>query len=110
MSEFLFILGALLFCHFLADYPLQGDFLARAKNHVDPIPNVSWRHALFAHSFIHAGFVYLVTGQPLFFFIELIGHAIIDHEKCKGELTFNMDQAIHLSMKVIYALVLIFIL
>lgn len=110
MTEFLFILGALLFFHFLADYPLQGDFLARAKNHVEPIPNVSWRHALFAHSFIHAGFVYLVTGQVLFFLIELIGHAITDHEKCKGELTFNMDQTIHISMKFMYALILVLFL
>jgi hypothetical protein len=36
----------LLVDHALADYPLQGDFLARAKNHTAPIPGISWYQSL----------------------------------------------------------------
>lgn len=101
-STFVVLLGILLFFHFLADYPLQGDFLAKAKNHVTPIPNVDWRQALFAHSFIHAGFVFLATGQILFFFGELIAHAYIDYKKNAGDLTFNQDQFLHIGLKVLW--------
>lgn len=103
LTTFIVLFGILLFFHFLADYPLQGDFLAKAKNHSDPIPHVPWRHALFAHSFIHAGFVYLATGQILFFFGELISHAYIDYKKCSGEYTYNRDQTLHILCKLVWA-------
>lgn len=52
----------LLVCaHFLADYPLQGDFLALNKARTGP-GYVPWWHALTAHAFIHGGFVALITG------------------------------------------------
>lgn len=107
MIDFFVLLGILLFFHFLADYPLQGDFLAKAKNHVEPIPHVDWKHALFAHSFIHAGFVYLATGQIILFFGELFSHALIDYKKCSGEITFQKDQYLHLACKVVWALVVV---
>jgi hypothetical protein len=56
------LLIALLTAHALADYPLQGDFLSKAKNRMAPIPGVPWRQALGAHAFIHAGAVALITG------------------------------------------------
>lgn len=28
--------------HALCDYPLQGDFLAKAKNRAAPLPGVPW--------------------------------------------------------------------
>ncbi len=107
MIEFVTVFGILVFAHFLADYPLQGDFLANAKNHVTPIPHVSWKHALFAHSFIHAGFVYLITGNPLLFAGELVSHAIIDYRKTSGELTFEEDQYLHILCKALWALVVV---
>ena len=36
------ILFWLMVGHALADYPLQGDFLAKAKNRTAPIPGVPW--------------------------------------------------------------------
>lgn len=36
------LFAALVAGHALADYPLQGDFLARAKNRAAPIPGVPW--------------------------------------------------------------------
>lgn len=86
--------------HFLADYPLQGEFLAKAKNVYNPIPGIPWYQALFAHSFIHAGFVLLITSSLLFFLIEFVIHFLTDHAKCKGLIGYNTDQAIHLLTKV----------
>lgn len=101
--DFILVFGVLLFFHFLADFPLQGDFLAKAKNHRDPIPHIPWWHALFAHSFIHAGFVFLATGSVVCFLGELISHFLIDHTKCAGEITFERDQSYHIACKVLWA-------
>lgn len=90
----------LLFVHALADYPLQGDFLSRAKNRANPIPGVPWYQALFAHAAIHAGGVYLVTSSPTLFVLEFVAHAITDDLKCMGRISFNADQAIHVACKV----------
>lgn len=103
LVSFFLVLGVLIFFHFIADYPLQGEFLAKAKNRNAPIPHIPWQQALFAHSFIHAGFVFLATGSVFAFFGELIVHAITDDAKCRGELTFNQDQAIHFACKVLWA-------
>ena len=35
------LIGILILCHFIFDYPLQGDFLAKAKNETAPIPAVA---------------------------------------------------------------------
>ncbi len=103
LFSFFLLLGVLMFFHFLADYPLQGEFLAKAKNHRDPIPGIPWYHALFAHSFIHAGLVFVATGSMLCFAGELLAHFIIDNRKCSGELTFVQDQYSHLACKILWA-------
>lgn len=89
------LFAALMVGHFLADYPLQGDFLSRAKNRKTPIPGVPWAQALFAHAGIHAGVVWLVTGLWWLGVAEFVAHAMIDDAKCCGRLTFNQDQALH---------------
>lgn len=96
------IAALLVFGHCLADYPLQGDFLAKAKNHKAPIPGVPWPTALLAHAAIHAGVVLLVTGSLWFALAEFVGHAVIDHTKCAGRIGFNTDQGLHLAMKAAY--------
>lgn len=101
----LYLLFLLLFCHALADYPLQGDFLAKAKNRYAPIPGVPWWQALSAHSAIHAGFVTCVTGSVLLGVVEFVVHFLTDNAKCAGRLSYNQDQAIHVISKVFYVLV-----
>lgn len=93
----------LLFVHFLLDYPLQGDFLAKAKNRYDPIPHVPWYQAMGAHSLMHGIAVGFITGSFIFFVLETAIHWWVDDQKCKGELTFNQDQAIHIVCKLIWA-------
>lgn len=109
----LFLLMA--FVHFLADYPLQGDFLAKFKNRYNPDLHADYRAAmglpsanaaLMAHAGIHALGVYLITQSILLACVEWVLHAAIDDAKCRGKLTFNQDQALHIGCKLLYVLFL----
>lgn len=100
--NFIDLLALMIFGHFLADYPLQGDFLARAKNRKDPVYGTPWYQALAAHSAIHAGFVGILTGSLLLAVCEFVAHCIIDDLKCNYKLSFNQDQALHILCKVLW--------
>ena len=99
------LLALLVFAHALADYPLQGDFLSRAKNRAAPIPGVPWYQAMGAHVVMHGALVWLITGIWWLGVAELVIHFATDDAKCRGKLTFNQDQAIHLVCKVSWAAV-----
>lgn len=100
---FVQLLGLLIVGHALADYPLQGDFLARAKNRTAPLPGVPWWQALSAHAIIHGGFVGVITGSWLLGCAEAIWHWLIDDLKCRGKISFNTDQALHIAFKALWA-------
>jgi hypothetical protein len=92
--------------HFLCDFPLQGDFLARAKNHLTPIPGVYGPLCLFAHAFIQAAAVALILPLP-YAGCELVTHLALDVAKNEGVLGtgsrgFIVDQLAHLGLKVAY--------
>lgn len=89
--------------HALADYPLQGEFLAKAKNHRAPIEGVPFYQALGAHSAIHAGGVGIITGSICLALAEFCIHTATDYAKCDGRISFNTDQAIHIGCKVAWA-------
>lgn len=99
------LFAALVFLHALADYPLQGDFLAKAKNRTAPIPGIPFWHALWAHSIIHGGFVGIATGSLWLGLAETLIHAATDDAKCRGKISYNTDQAIHIGCKAVWALV-----
>lgn len=94
--------AALCVAHAVCDYPLQGDFLARAKNRAVPIPGVPWYQALGAHALMHGGAVWLITGSLWLGLAEMVAHAVIDDQKCAGRLTFNQDQALHIVLKAVW--------
>tara|TARA_Y100001968_G_C19265161_1_gene671283 strand:+ start:138 stop:479 length:342 start_codon:yes stop_codon:yes gene_type:complete len=98
---------ALIAGHFLADYPLQGDFLSKAKNRANPIPGVPWYQAMGAHAFIHGAFVAFITGIWWLCLAEALLHAFIDDSKCEGEISFNQDQAFHIMCKLGWGIVAI---
>ena len=98
----LFLLFA---AHALADYPLQGDFLAQAKNKHTEIGRGIWPHALFAHVMIHGGFVLLLTGSIWLALAEVAIHAVTDSMKCDRIIGFHTDQFIHLACKIGWALI-----
>jgi hypothetical protein len=89
--------------HALCDYPLQGDFLARGKNHRAPLPGVPWPYCLGAHSLIHGGMVALATGSVPLGVAETVVHALTDYGKCDGRYGFHADQAIHAACKLLWA-------
>jgi Protein of unknown function (DUF3307) len=99
MRRLFFLLAA----HALCDFPLQGDFLARGKDHTNPLYGVPWYQCLAAHSLIHAGAVAAITGSVGLGAAELVIHAATDYAKCQGLLTFNQDQAIHYGAKLLWA-------
>jgi len=98
----------LLIGHALADFVLQSDTMARAKDrHGDFAHTVSanfppWYYWLGAHALVHGGVVYLVTGSALLGAIEVVLHATIDYAKCERWIGFHQDQAAHLVCKVGY--------
>lgn len=94
------MLFQLVAAHALADYPLQGDFLSKAKNRTAPLPGVPWYQALGAHALIHGGAVALITGRPALGLAETAIHALTDDLKCRGRLTYNQDQAVHAICKI----------
>lgn len=99
-TSFLMMLG----WHALADYPLQGDFLAKAKNRMAPIPGVPWYQAMGAHAAIHALGVGLITHSVVLALCEFGLHFLIDDAKCTGKISFNDDQLLHFACKVAWAL------
>lgn len=99
------ILCLLIAGHALADYPLQGDFLAKAKNRKAPIPGVPWYQAMAAHSIIHGGLVGIITGSIYLGVAEIVAHWIIDDAKCLRWISFNQDQLMHLLCKVVWAFI-----
>ena len=102
MIALLEILALLMAAHALADYPLQGDFLSKAKNHTAPIPGVPWYQALAGHAAIHGGFVGIITGTLWLGLAEFVAHCVIDRAKCAGHISYNTDQSLHVACKVVW--------
>jgi hypothetical protein len=104
----------LLVGHALCDYPLQGDFLAKGKNHTNPLPGIPWYQCLFWHAMIHAGAVVFITQNVWLGCFELILHMMIDYTKCESsaesdkeqKFEYNKDQFFHVVCKVLYVLLL----
>jgi hypothetical protein len=88
--------------HALADYPLQGDFLATAKNHTTDIGKDLWIWALPSHGLIHGAGVAVLTGSVWLGLAETLAHIAIDRAKCEGWISFSVDQALHIGCKVIW--------
>lgn len=100
------LFALLVAAHALADYPLQGEFLARAKNRFHPVPGVPWYQALGAHAVIHGGMVGAITGSLLLGVLETLVHFVIDDCKCARRIGFNTDQALHVLCKLLWVLML----
>ncbi|MGA1304756.1 MAG: DUF3307 domain-containing protein [Cyanobium sp.] len=95
----------LLMAHFLCDFGLQSDRMAREK-----CPGcdstLPWGWWLTAHGAIHGLAVALLTGVPLLGVAETVLHVLIDHGKCRGWIRFHTDQMLHLLCKGLWVVVL----
>ncbi|MCJ2055136.1 DUF3307 domain-containing protein [Methylobacterium sp. J-048] len=92
--------------HAVADYPLQGDWLSKAKNPtLKLVPGETiWPGAMASHAGILAGAVWLATASPALAMSEFAAHFAIDVTKCRGRLTYNQNQLAHVGCKVVWAL------
>jgi hypothetical protein len=107
---FAFLIG-----HSVADYPLQGEFLALGKNHRNSPEwrhlkpesmRGLWLHCLTAHSLIHAGVVWAISGVFSLGVMEFILHWVIDYIKSAGLTNLHHDQLLHVACKVAYVILL----
>lgn len=103
----------LLVGHFVADFPLQTDHIAKFKNRrnrseppqgqrYQPV----WTWVMSAHAATHAGAVALATGNVAFGCAEFILHWGIDAAKCENLTDPAVDQILHIACKVVYAALL----
>jgi hypothetical protein len=99
------VLAWLFIGHALADYPLQGAWLAKAKNPSMTLPGGEriWVMAMLSHTAIHAGAVRLVTGSWLLAGLEFVAHTWIDYLKCRVWISYNQDQLAHVFCKIVWA-------
>lgn len=97
--------GAMIIAHAVCDYPLQGDFLSKAKSRFKPIPSVPWYQAMGAHAIMHGGAVWLITGVWWLGLAEVVAHFTIDDGKCGRSIDFNTDQALHVTCKIAWAVI-----
>jgi hypothetical protein len=95
----------IILAHYIADYPLQGSFLAQTKG--------KYFYSLLAHSIIYGltialSFKLLGVFSILKAFILVISHILIDYKKATARnkdktLTtyLYIDQALHLAINVV---------
>lgn len=104
------LLLALVAAHALCDYPLQGDFIAKAKNFRAPIAGVPWYQAMAAHALIQAAAVTIITGSLFLGSLEFVLHFAIDSAKIADDSpthkAYNIDQALHVVCKVFWVVLL----
>ena len=110
------LLIALVMGHMLADYPLQGAFLAQTKNRHGKPPDLPgeaspvrglWVHALTAHALIQGGAVWIITGSFTLGMVEVVLHWLIDFAKCEGWFGYHTDQALHVLCKALYTALIV---
>ena len=101
------IFFALVIAHALADYPLQSAYMAQQKDSEAADTPSEWLIALLAHCAIHAGGVWLITGNMYLGLVEFCLHALIDFGKSKKRYDLIVDQALHILCKVVYVIVFV---
>lgn len=101
---------ALLMCHALADYPLQGPYLSAAKvRGSEAGRGLVWVHALAAHGAIHGAFVWALTGYVWLGLAEMVLHALIDFARGSRRISFHVDQALHVACKIAWVVIVVVI-
>jgi hypothetical protein len=88
--------------HALADFGVQGEYMANAKNRNTALGKDIWPMVLGAHAMIHGVLVGLITGSVVLALLETAAHATIDFRKCEGKLTYHQDQVLHIVCKALW--------
>ena len=100
------ILFLLIVGHAVADYGLQTEYIAMNKS---PRSN-GWQFTLLAHSLIHAGTVYLITGLMPLAMMECVLHFMIDMFRSTESISRVVDQTLHFLCKAFYVIILVMVM
>ncbi len=94
----------LILAHYVSDFGLQNDFIAKFK-----VPRSApfWYHVMTAHCAIQAIGVYLITHSMPLTAADFASHFVIDYCKCRGWLSFNQDQALHIACRITWGFLLL---
>lgn len=104
LTTFFLLLGA----HFLADFVLQTDFIAREKNPKTAKMGKS-TYILFMHCYLHASLTMLITRSWLCAFVMLASHYVIDEAKNNEAIDFVTDQVLHVTIIVFLTFISYFV-
>ena len=97
MLEVIVLFTTLLCAHFLLDFGIQGDFVAKFKARtVDGQDNVMWKWVLTAHAAAHTLPVLILTQSIVLGLLMFTSHFVIDFLKCEQKINFNQDQILHI--------------
>ncbi len=99
------VLFLLIAAHYLCDYALQSDAMAKEKSRWSTSElqkHVPWYHWLTGHSLIHGMAVMLILSNVYLALAETAVHWITDYLKCSKRIGIVADQAIHISAKVLW--------
>ena len=91
--------------HFLGDFGLQSDRMAREKCPGQGV-TLGWGWWICSHAAIHGFLVGALSGNGWLGACEWLLHMLIDHSKCQKRWNLATDQALHLGCKLIWVLVL----
>jgi ABC-type Mn2+/Zn2+ transport system permease subunit len=103
--------------HFVADYPLQTEFISEYKNPRKQ-GRVPWYYVMLSHALVHGAFVSVATGLALghihilfpviLGIFETIIHFCLDVLKCINCTSIHTDQLVHILCKVAWTLSIVF--
>lgn len=109
LFNLIYTIGGLLFVflagHFVADYALQSDTMAREKrrsSETDLQKIVPWYWWLTAHAFTHGFMVWYISQSWILGLAETIAHWFIDFGKCEGFYGLKTDQLLHVFCKILW--------
>lgn len=104
MELMLLLFMKMLLIHWLMDYPLQGDFLSRAKA-LGPLR----RYHLIAHAGMHGCAIAWLLSNPWIGLAEWLAHTITDELKVRNIISFQVDQLIHVLCKIMWVITYVII-
>lgn len=104
-QEVLDSLILLVLAHFVCDFVLQSDRMAKEKVPGSDL-TLSWQWWLAAHASTHGLAVAVISGFPILGVAEMAAHAGIDWLKGRFRFALALDQSMHLACKALWVILI----